>query len=414
MTEDRDSESRRRLLRRHILQGAAAAGVLGVTAQHRALAQSISTVRLPFENGDRRIEAYPGKRPLIVLTERPVQLETPMSVFNEGVYTPNDAFFVRWHLSNVPTRVDPGAYRLNVRGLVKSPLSFSLAQLENEFEPVELAAVCECSGNSRGFFEPRVPGGQWGNGAMGNARWRGVRVRDLLDKAGLQGEAVQVRFNGLDAGPLPTTPDFIKALDVDLVREPDVIVAYRMNGQPLPLLNGYPVRLIVPGWYATYWVKMLNDIEVIGKVDDNFWMKTAYRIPDNACGCTEPGKAAGRTIPIHRLTVRSFLTSPADGARVTADRPLEVRGIAFDGGFGIHAVLVSTDHGATWRQARLGPDEGRYGFRQWQASLTPARGAMDIAVLAINRNGETQRFEPRWNSAGYLRNRVETVRLNVA
>ena len=113
-----------------------------------------------------------------------------------------------------------------------------------------------------------------------------------------------------------------------------------MNGQPLPLLNGYPVRLIVPGWYATYWVKMLNDIEVIGKVDDNFWMKTAYRIPDNACGCTEPGKAAGRTIPIHRLTVRSFLTSPADGARVTADRPLEVRGIAFDGGFGIHAVVV--------------------------------------------------------------------------
>ncbi len=412
MTTQRPDSTRRRLL-----QAATAAGALGVSAPRVALARAagaLPTVHLPFENGDRRVEAYPGKRPLIVLTERPVQLETPISVFDDGVLTPNDAFFVRWHLSNVPTRVDPGTFRLKLHGMVKSPLTLSLAQLENEFEPVEFAAVCECSGNSRALFQPRVAGGQWGNGAMGNARWRGVRLRDLLDKAGVQGGAVQVRFNGLDAGPLPTTPDFIKAIDLDLAREPDVIVAYRMNGQPLPLLNGYPLRLVVPGWYSTYWVKMLDDIEVIGKVDDNFWMKTAYRIPDNACGCTEPGKAAARTVPISRLTVRSFVTSHADGARVPTGRPLNLGGIAFDEGFGIQVVLLSTDRGATWRTARLGPDEGRYGFRRWEAALTPARGTTEVSVLAINRNGESQRFEPRWNSTGYMRNRVETIRLNVA
>ena len=161
-----------------------------------ALAQ---TVTLPFANGTRPVAAYPQKRPLIVMTTRPVQLETPMSIFNEGEFTPNDAFFVRWHLAGVPTDIDVNAFRINVHGLVSSPLQVSVADLKSSYDSIEIAAVCECSGNSRGFFNPRVAGGQWGNGAMGNALWKGVRLRDILTKAGIGAGAVQVRFNGAEA-----------------------------------------------------------------------------------------------------------------------------------------------------------------------------------------------------------------------
>ena len=166
-----------------------------------------------------------------------------------------------------------------------------------------------------------MPGGQWGNGAMGNAVWKGARLRDILDKAGLEADAVQVPSTALDEGPLPEVPDFVKALDLDLARHPDVLVAYRMNGEALPLLNGFPLRLVVPGYYATYWVKMLDDIEVIPKVDDNFWMSKAYRIPADPCGCMTPGQQGVATVPINRMTVRSFVTSLADGATVPAGQP---------------------------------------------------------------------------------------------
>ena len=162
-------------------------------------------------------------------------------------------------------------------------------------DPIEIVAVNQCSGNSRGFFEPRVAGGQLANGAMGNARWKGVPLRAILDKAGVQAGARQATFDGLDGPVLPATPDFVKALDIDHARDGEVMVAYAMNGEDLPFLNGYPLRLIVPGYYGTYWVKHLNRIDVIDGVYDGFWMKTAYRIPDNACACVEPGKAPAAT-----------------------------------------------------------------------------------------------------------------------
>jgi DMSO/TMAO reductase YedYZ molybdopterin-dependent catalytic subunit len=212
---------------------------------------------------------------------------------------------------------------------------------------------------------------------------------------------------------LPATPDFIKALDMDVALGEDVIVAYQMNGAELPVLNGYPVRLIVPGWYGTYWVKMLDDIEVIGKVDENFWMKPAYRIPDNPCACMTPGQKGVNMVPINRMDVRSFITSLADGAKVNAGRTYEVRGIAFDGGFGIARVLFSTDGGRTWGETALGQDHGKYSFRQWRAAFTPRAGqSYELACLAVNTIGESQRFTPRWNPAGYMRNVVETVRVS--
>ncbi|HKU86278.1 MAG TPA: molybdopterin-dependent oxidoreductase [Casimicrobiaceae bacterium] len=371
------------------------------------------SVTLPFANGERPLARYPQKRPLIVVTQRPPQLETPFEVYNDGIVTPNDAFFVRYHLAGIPSDIDPATWRLSVKGRVQAPLSLSLADLK-QMDAVEYYAVNQCSGNSRGFFEPRVAGGQLGNGAMGNAKWRGVPLRTVLRKAGVLDDARQVKFDGLDVPAARGTPDFVKALDVDHATDGEVLLAYAMNGEDLPFLNGYPVRLVVPGWYGTYWVKHLSEITVLEGVLNDFWMSTAYRIPDNACACVPPGSTPARTVPIGRFDVRSFVTSVRDGARVPAGAPLALRGIAFDGGYGIREVAVSVDGGKTWMSAALSRDYGKYSFREWQTSATFSPGEHRIMVRAVNSIGQSQPPEPLWNPAGYMRNVVETVRVRAA
>ncbi|WP_246694818.1 molybdopterin-dependent oxidoreductase [Methylobacterium sp. WL6] len=367
---------------------------------------------LPFGNGERPLVAYPGKRPLLQMTARPPQLETPFAVFDEGAITPNDAFFVRYHLADIPTEIDPEAFRLDVKGHVDRPASFSLADLRG-MPTTEIVAVNQCSGNSRGYFEPRMAGGQLANGAMGCASWTGVPLKAVLDRAGVRAGAVQVSFEGLDGPVLPDTPDFAKALDLDHARDGEVMLAFAMNGQDLPWLNGFPLRLVVPGHYGTYWVKHLNAVTVLDKPYEGFWMKTAYRIPDNACACTEPGKAPERTVPIGRFNVRSFLTNLVDGARVRVGRTV-LRGIAFDGGSGIRSVAVSTDDGRSWTEAGLGRDHGRYAFRPWTHEIELPAGAHAIRVRATANDGGTQPMELRWNPAGYMRNVIETTRVTVA
>jgi DMSO/TMAO reductase YedYZ molybdopterin-dependent catalytic subunit len=371
----------------------------------RALAD---TLTLPFDNGERPLVQVPQKRPMIGLTSRPPQLETPFSVFNAGAITPNDAFFVRYHLADVPLDIDPDKFSLAVTGKVDKPLQLSLADIK-KMPASEIVAVNQCSGNSRGFFDPRVAGGQLGNGAMGNARWRGVPLKAVLDQAGVRQGAKQVTFNGADGPVSDKTPDFVKALDLDHARDGEVILAYAMNDQPLPVLNGFPLRLVVPGYYGTYWVKHLNDITVIDNIFDGFWMKSAYRIPDNDCACVEPGTAPKATVPINRLNVRSFITSLSDGAKVKADRPMLVKGIAFDGGKGIKDVSLSTDGGQTWRAAKLGKDLGKYSFREWQLPVMLAAGPHALRVRATNQAGQTQPMTATWNPAGYMRNVIETT-----
>ncbi|MFC4594875.1 molybdopterin-dependent oxidoreductase [Sphingobium tyrosinilyticum] len=388
----------------------AAAGML-ITAPGLARA---STVRLPFDNGERPLVQLPPKRPLIGLTMRPPQLETPFEIFNQGLLTPNDAFFVRYHLSGLPTTIDPAQFRLTIGGHVGKPLSLSLAALKRDFPRQEIVAVNQCSGNSRGFSDPRVGGGQLGNGAMGNARWLGVPLKALLDRAGVRQGARQVTFNGLDTPPADSIPDFIKALDIDHARDGDVMVAWAMNGADLPFLNGYPLRLIVPGYYGTYWVKHLHEINVVDAQYDGYWMKTAYRIPDNDCNCVAPGQKPDKTKPIGRFNIRSFVTSHKDGDRIRAGRPVTFRGIAFNGGTGIARVELSLDDGANWKEARLGQDLGRYSFREWTAPATLAAGDHRIKVRAIGHDGETQPLTPRWQPAGYMRNVVETIGVKAA
>ena len=368
-------------------------------------------VTLPFDNGARPLVRYPGKRPLIQLTARPPQLETPFSVFNEGVITPNDAFFVRYHLSDIPLSIDPDTFRLNIKGKIDRALSLSLSDLKNDFEPVEIVAVNQCSGNSRGFFTPRVAGGQLANGAMGNARWKGVSLRHLLDKAGVQAGVKNVTFAGLDEPVNPQTPDVVKALDIDHARNGEVIIAYSMNGEDLPWLNGYPLRLIVPGYYGTYWLKHLNEIVLIDTDFNGYWIEKGYRIPANSCACTEPGATPLATVPINRFNVRSFITNFTDNAHCPVNRPTTFQGIAFDGGYGISEVLLSIDDGQSWLTTTLGKDYGNYSFREWQATIKLTKGLHNIKVCATNRIGQSQPQRALWNPAGYMRNAVETVRV---
>jgi DMSO/TMAO reductase YedYZ molybdopterin-dependent catalytic subunit len=399
-----------RVERRQFLAGVGGLGLTGLLGAP-AWSGAEESVVFPFANGGRNlVKNFPQKGAMVLQRARPPMLETPFEVFDQGIFTPNDRFYVRWHLANIPTVVDPGTFRLNVRGHVKQSISFTLDDLVRKFKPIELAAVNQCSGNSRGFFAPRVAGGQWANGAMGNALWRGVSLKALLDRAGVKSGALQVRFNGLDTGILPQTPDFMKSLDVDHSLDGEVMIAYAMNGEPLPLLNGYPLRLVVPGWYATYWIKMLNDIEVLDKPDDNFWMTRAYLIPDTPLADIVPGQQGVKLIPINRMVPRSFFTNIQDQAQLKIGETTTLRGIAFGGDTGLAKVLFSADAGSHWQEARLGSDHGKYSFRQWSVALRPAStGPQTLMVKALNTAGASQPERANWNGSGFMRNAVESI-----
>ncbi|MGD9895656.1 MAG: molybdopterin-dependent oxidoreductase [Candidatus Methylacidiphilaceae bacterium] len=358
----------------------------------------------------------PQKLPLLRLSDRPIVLETPRPFF-ESLLTPNAAFFVRYHLDVIPNAIDLAQWRLSIRGNVSRPMEFSFSQLLSEFEPFSLVAVNQCTGNSRSRFSPPVPGTQWGNGGMGNARWTGVRLMDLLDRAGLRPHTVALRFQGLDSGRSPEgTPahSYAKSLDAGDPILAECLVAYQMNGEPLPMLNGFPVRLIVPGRFSTYWIKHLSWIEALTEADQSHWMMNAYRIPDNPRRSTTPEEVASgklRTVPAgHQpMPVRSFFVQPDGLSKLVARLPVEVKGIAFSGSGGIRGVDVSTDGGRNWRAARLDSDLGPYSFRGWRLSWTPQRaGRYELLCRATDGSGNVQAMEPIWNPGGYAWSMVES------
>jgi DMSO/TMAO reductase YedYZ molybdopterin-dependent catalytic subunit len=373
----------------------------------------------PYWTSPGQFATYPQKAPLILLTDRPVQLETPRHYFLSTL-TPNDAFFVRWHLPMIPNAVDLKEWRLHVEGNVERPLTLSFSELAARFKSVSIAAVNQCSGNSRSRLQPRVAGGQWGNGAMGNASWTGVKLREILDAAGVKSGSVQVQFEGLDKGLGPKglgSNRFMKSLDLTNPVIDLCVVALAMNDEPLPMLNGFPARMIVPGYFATYWMKSLSFIRVLDAPDDNFWMKAGYRIPDTPRGSTTPedmksGNVA--TVPIARMPVRSFLISPDGAAKIPAGLPLRLRGIAFSGYGGVRKVEVSTDDGGNWAECQLGPDAGTYSFRTWWLNSTfKTAGRYRVAVRATDTKGNVQPDEGVWNPGGYLWNKIERQELVV-
>ena len=258
------------------------------------------------------------------------------------------------------------------------------------------------------------PGMKVSNRGISGDTTRGLRTRlkDVLDKAGVKPGAVQVRFKGLEEPVVADAPHFMKSLDIDHARDGEVMIAYAMNGEQLPLVNGFPLRLVVPGWYATYWVKMLNDIEVLDQPDTNYWTKVAYTIPDTPHASMKPGETDVKMIPINRMVPRSFATNIASGSNVKAATPTALRGIAFGGDCGVASVDLSIDRGKSWQQAQLGTDEGKYGFRQWQANLTlPAAGAYSLLIRCTNSNGVVQPDVANWNPAGFMRNVMESINI---
>lgn len=354
-----------------------------------------------------------GKDTMLLLTDRPPNLETPLKYFLQD-YTPNKVFFVRWHLAGLPATINVDTFRLRIGGNVAHELVLSIADLTTKFTPYTITALCQCAGNSRSFFDPRVAGGQWKNGAMGNAKWTGVKLKDILLMAGVKTGSKEVTFNGLDVPPMATTPDFVKSLSYDHADDGEVMIAYEMNGAALPIMNGYPLKLIVPGWYATYWVGMLNEIQVLKDTFNGFWMKKAYLIPkDIPNGNERADSLATKMEPINKMDVRSIFVFPEPQQVIGVGKSTDIQGLAFDAGDGITKVELSADSGKTWMPAKLDADLGKYSWRRWHYNFTPMeKRAYSLQVKATNAKGQTQPVH-QWNRSGYMRNEIETLPLKV-
>ncbi|MBN2895642.1 MAG: molybdopterin-dependent oxidoreductase [Campylobacterales bacterium] len=381
-----------------------------------ALADTLgaSETRQPIDNRKVSSIAFPEKRPLITYSDRPPLLESPRETFSRAI-TPNDEFFVRWHMPEIPTHIDPATYKIHINGAVERELHISLDSLKLDFEQVEVTAVLQCGGNSRSAFTPTAGGIQWGHGAMGCAKWKGVRLRDLLSRAGLKKDAAWIGFNGLDNAAYYETPNFVREMPLEDLDD-HVIVAYEMNGEDLPYLNGYPLRLVIPGHYSDSWVKMLSNITVTTEYQKLFFMDVAYRVPDNDCECETPENRFKPTKPITTMNVKSIIGYPTNNTIVHHNTHLVVRGVAFDDGHGIRDVLISTDGGKTWGTALLDKDAGRYAFRAFRYAIKPTKmGKLTIMAKAINRLGAEQPFahEIKWNHGGYKFNGIDAVTVEV-
>lgn len=342
-----------------------------------------------------------------ILSSRPEDFEMPLDGFSTWI-TPIEKFFVRSHHYTPEVKLDQ--WKLTVGGKVDSPLTLDMAALR-AMPKVELVGVLECAGNGRGLYEPSMPGMQWTYGSVGNARWTGVRLADVLRKANVQNEAIEVLFDGADV-PVGTQPEFKRSIPIQKANDPNTLLAYEMNGQALPVSHGFPLRLVVPGWAGDSWVKWVTAIEVRDTEFDGFFMKTAYRHPGRpvAPGSTvDPAKMR----PVTSLSVKSLITSHRPGAEV-APGPMRLRGVAWSNESPVEQVDVSTDGGRTWKDATLGNEKAAFGWRSWGYEFTPP-GTAFYTVMARARNaaGETQPFVQEWNPSGYSHNAVHAVGIHV-
>jgi DMSO/TMAO reductase YedYZ molybdopterin-dependent catalytic subunit len=342
--------------------------------------------------------ADPEKRDMIVRSTRPEDLEMPVAGFADNV-TPIEHFFVRTHVY-VP-QVDAATWRLKVEGEVATPLELTLDDLK-QMPAAELVAVAECAGNGRSFYEPYIPGAQWQYGGVGNGRWKGVRLAEVLKRAGLKPAAVEVVMDGADM-PIGTMPDFQRALPTKKALDPNTLLAYEMNGQALPLKHGFPLRVIAAGWASDSWTKWLTSLRAVDKTFDGFWMSGSYRRPATP---VVPGAAIAmeQMEPVTSLKVKSIISSPLEGAQVEAGKPTTIHGVAWtgDAGGGITNVEVSIDGGRTWRQARLEGAPTAYGFRSWSINWTPARESyFNLMARATDKSGAAQPMTQEWNPSGY-------------
>ena len=352
--------------------------------------------------------AIPGKRPMILHNDRPEDLETPVRYFDSWL-TPNDAFFVRQHLPR-PAAIDPAAYRLTVNGMVSKPLELSLADLQ-KLPQTTVVATIECTGNGRGFYTPKVPGIQWGRGAIGNAEWSGPRISEILKAAGGPSTAAFLDTDGADTG-VASTPDFIRSLPMGKAMHPATILALKMNGQPLPDIHGAPARLIVPGWDGTSSVKWVVRLSAAAEANKGFFMNPGYRYPKYPLPPGSSPRPAELEV-IEGMPVKSSITAPEDQAKLPL-APVTLRGFAWAGEHAIERVEVSTDGGSRWRDAQLSTPKLPFAWRLWHIEWRPADpGYYTILSRATDTAGRVQPIVSAWNPSGYLWNAIDRVGVTV-
>jgi sulfite oxidase len=350
-------------------------------------------------------ESQGGSRHLLQLNAYPLDVETPLEALTSYL-TPNDLFFVRTHWT--PARVDPAIWSLTVDGEVSRPLQLSLNDVK-ALPRAEVTCVLQCSGNGRNWFAPPVPGVQWRYGAVGNARWSGVRIRDVLSRAGVKNVARHLHTYGGNAPP-GRVPPFNRSLEIEKALA-DAIIAYEMNGAPLPHEHGGPARLVVPGWAGDHWMKWVSRLSVSREEQVGFYMETAYRYPIRPGGPGVP-VAPGDMRPVTEMFVKSNITSAP--SRIRVGERASLSGFAFSGAPDIARVELSDDDGLTWRQARLNRQHDAYAWRLWSYEWTSSvRGTHRIAVRAIDSSGRQQPRVPDWNPSGYLYNGWHTVVVEV-
>lgn len=344
---------------------------------------------------------------LIVRNPRPIDAETPTEAFATWK-TPNRLFFIRSHFG-APAVDLLGPWEIEIGGMVERPAKLRLEEL-GRFERAERPAVLQCSGNGRAFFRPRVAGVAWERGAVGNAEWAGVRLRDVLERAGIKDGARHVQFLGADTPPNPKTPLFSRSIPLERALDPTTLLATRMNGEALPVLHGGPVRLVVPGWSGNHWMKWVRWIGVEKDEAPGFFMQAGYRLPKRPY---PPGAEipAAELEPLTTLNVKSLFARPSPGATLRAGR-IEVRGVAWTGVGHITRVEVSID-GVPWRPADLnGPDvEGSW--RTWHFAWDARPGPHELRARATDSRGQAQPEAPPWNKSGYLWNGIERLRCEV-
>lgn len=349
---------------------------------------------------------------LIVHVARPLDAETPVQEF-ASYLTPNSRFFVRSHFGPPSAELLSDLnWRLSVGGMVDRPLTFTLKDLKRS-EEVTLTAVVQCSGNGRAAHRPKTPGVQWERGAVGNARWTGVRLRDVLAQAGMQTKGRHVQFQGADRPAARTVPLFVRSIPVEKALHPDTILAYQMNGRPLPLLHGAPLRVITPGWMADSCIKWLTDITVSQDEAQGYFMQTAYRHPTRP---VTPGEAitASDLKPVEAMIVKSLIAQPQDGASLVPG-PVTIQGVAWTGEGKVVKVEVSIDEGQTWEPASLIGEHQPYAWRQWQY-IWQATGSGQRTILcrATDDHGQMQPKTSPWNPSGFLWNGWDRVSVMVA
>jgi DMSO/TMAO reductase YedYZ molybdopterin-dependent catalytic subunit len=342
---------------------------------------------------------------MIVRSPRPEDLEMPLDGFHEWI-TPVDRFFIRCH-TYLPDPANLADWKLTLDGVVNQPLTLTMDDLK-KFPRIELVSVLECAGNGRSFYQPHVAGTQWAFGSVANGRWIGVRLRDVLAKAGLNDSAKEILLDGADA-PLGTMPKFQRTITVKKALDPDTLLVYEMNGAPLPHEHGFPLRLMTPGWAGNSWVKWLRHIEVLDHEFDGFWMKTAYRHPPDH---VEPGTAVDPSamVPVTDLNVKSVIATPGSSVK---PGPVRISGTAWSNSSPITRVDVSVDGGATWKQAKLGKEQGQYAWRLWELDWKAQEGKYTLISRGTNATGQTQPLAEEWNPNGYLWNVAQKMDVQV-